>query len=58
MTVDEQRPEAYETPPQAAPDAGEAERAQRRMASGMPTLFVSVFVGFVVVALVVLLLVR
>ncbi len=56
--MDEQQQNGYETPPQAAPHPEEAVQAQRRMARGMPTLFASVFAGFVVVALVVLLLVR
>ncbi len=52
--MDDEEAKTYSTPPQAAPSPAETRAATERMASGLPTLFASVFGAFVVVALVVL----
>jgi hypothetical protein len=44
----------YSTPPEAAPPAGEAQAARERIGAGVGTLFASIFVAFVLVAVVVL----
>jgi hypothetical protein len=52
--VDNQDAGSYSTPESATPSRGETEAARARMGKGMPALFASVFVTFVVVAVVVL----
>lgn len=51
----DRRVDSYTTPPEAAHSPAETQAATRRMATGLPTLFASVFVAFVVVAVVILL---
>lgn len=53
--MDDRDAETYSTPREAAPSRGETRAARERMALGMPTLFASVFIGFVLVAAVVFL---
>lgn len=53
--MDDREAGTYSTPPEAAPTAGETRAAREGTATGMRTLFTSVFLGFVVVAAVVLL---
>jgi hypothetical protein len=52
--VDDREAGTYSTPPEAAPPPGEAAGARERVGAGVGTLFASIFVAFVVVALVVL----
>jgi hypothetical protein len=52
--MDDREAGTYSTPPEAAPSAGEAEAARERVGPGMATLLGSIFVAFVVVAVVVL----
>jgi hypothetical protein len=52
--VDDREAGTYSTPPEKAPSAGEATAARERVGAGVGTLFGSIFVAFVVVALVVL----
>src|SRR5687767_10439970 len=47
-------PETYATPPEAAPSKAETRGARERMATGIPTLMASVFLSFVLVAVVIL----
>jgi hypothetical protein len=52
--VDDREARTYSTPPEAAPSASEATAARERVGAGLSTLFGSVFVAFVVVAIAVL----
>lgn len=52
--VDDREAGSYSTPPEAAPPAAETTAARERVGVGLSTLFGSVFVAFVVVAIVVL----
>ena len=52
--MDDQDAGSYSTPENATPSRGETEAARARLGKGMPALFASVFVAFVVVAVVVL----
>ena len=54
--MDDREAGTYSTPPDATPTTNETHAAREDTATGMRTLFVSVFVAFVVVAVVVLLL--
>jgi hypothetical protein len=47
--------DTYSTPPEAAPSPAETRAARERMATGLPTLFASVFASFVILAVVILL---
>jgi amino acid transporter len=53
--VDDREAGTYSTPPDAAPSAEETRAARRDMARGLPLLFGSVFITFVVVAVIILL---
>jgi ferric-dicitrate binding protein FerR (iron transport regulator) len=53
--MDDREAQTYSTPPEATPTAAETEAARESMSKGLPTLLASVFVAFVVVAVVVLL---
>jgi hypothetical protein len=52
--MDDREAGSYSTPPEAAPSEGEAQAARERVGVGVGTLFASIFVAFVVVAIVVL----
>ena len=52
--VDDREARTYSTPPEAAPPPDEAAAARERVGEGLGTLFGSVFVAFVVVAVAVL----
>jgi hypothetical protein len=52
--MDDQDAGSYSTPESATPSQRETEAARARMGKGMPALFASVFVAFVVVAVIVL----
>ena len=52
--MDDREARTYSTPEEAGHHPAEAHAAKERMASGLPTLFGSVFVAFVIVAVVVL----
>jgi hypothetical protein len=52
--MDDREANSYSTPKEAGWSAAETDAAQKRMGRGLPTLFGSVFVAFVVVAVVVL----
>jgi hypothetical protein len=52
--MDDREAGTYSTPPEAAPTEREAEAARERVGTGMVTLIGSIFVAFVVVAIVVL----
>lgn len=52
--MDDREAGTYSTPPEKAPAHGEATDARERVGAGVGTLFASVFVAFVVVAVVVL----
>jgi hypothetical protein len=52
--VDDREAGTYSTPPEAAPGPAEAGAARERVGAGVGTLFGSIFVAFVVVAVVVL----
>jgi hypothetical protein len=52
--VDDREANTYSTPPEAGRSTAETGAAQERLARGLPTLMGSVFVAFVVVAVVVL----
>ena len=52
--VDDQDAGSYSTPETAAPSRGEAEAARAGIGKGMTALFASVFLAFVLVAVVVL----
>ena len=52
--MDDREAETYSTPPEAAPPPAETAAARESMARGMPALFASVFVAFVVVGALVL----
>jgi hypothetical protein len=54
VIVDDREAGTYSTPPEAASDPGETRAARERAGAGMGTLFASIFVAFVVVAVVVL----
>jgi len=53
--MDDREAGTYSTPPEAAPPPAETRAARESLAKGMPTLFGSVFVAFVLVAVVILL---
>lgn len=53
--VDDREAGTYSTPEELAPGEAEGRAARERMSAGLPALFGSVFVAFVVVAVVVLL---
>ena len=53
--MDDREAGTYSTPPEATPTTNETFAAREGTATGMRTLFTSVFVAFVVVAIVVLL---
>jgi hypothetical protein len=53
--MDDREAGTYSTPPEAAPGTAETRAARESTAAGMRTLFASVFIAFVVVAVVVLL---
>ena len=52
--MDDRDAGTYSTPPEKAPSQGEATAARDRVGAGVGTLFASVFLAFVVVAVVVL----
>jgi hypothetical protein len=52
--MDDRKADTYSTPEDAGWSPSETRAAQDRMGRGLPTLFGSVFVAFVVVAVVVL----
>lgn len=52
--MDDREAGTYSTPPDAAPTPAEAQAARNRVGQGVGTLIGSVFVAFVVVAVVVL----
>jgi hypothetical protein len=52
--VDDRDAGTYSTPPEAAPSERETRSARNELARGLPVLMSSVFVAFVVVALVIL----
>ena len=52
--MDDREAGTYSTPPEAAPSEREVAAARERVGAGVGTLLGSVFVAFVVVALVVL----
>jgi hypothetical protein len=52
--VDDQDAGSYSTPENATPSRTETDAARAGMGKGMPALFASVFLAFVVVAVVVL----
>jgi hypothetical protein len=52
--MDDREAGSYSTPPGAAPGSAETEAARERMAKGLPTLFASVFLAFVIVAVILL----
>ena len=52
--MDDREPDTYSTPEDAGWSPSETRAAQERMGRGLPTLFASVFIAFVVVAVVVL----
>jgi hypothetical protein len=52
--MDDRHANTYSTPEEAGSSSSETKAAQERMGRGLPTLFGSVFVAFVVVAVVVL----
>jgi hypothetical protein len=52
--MDDREAGTYSTPPEAAPPEGEATAARERVGTGVGTLIGSIFVAFVVVAVVVL----
>jgi hypothetical protein len=54
QVVDDREAGTYSTPPEAAASPEEATRARERVGAGVGTLFGSVFVAFVIVAIVVL----
>ena len=51
----DRKTDSYTTPPEAAHTPAETRAATERTATGLPTLFASVFGAFVVVAVVILL---
>ena len=53
--MDDREARTYSTPEEAGSHPAEAHAAKERMVAGLPTLFGSVFVAFLVVAVVVLL---
>ena len=53
--MDDREAGTYSTPPEAAPSERETRRARESLARGLPLLFGSVFVAFVVIAVTVLL---
>ena len=52
--MDDRERDTYSTPEDAGWSPSETRAAQERMSRGLPTLFASVFIAFVVVAVVVL----
>ena len=52
--MDDREAGTYSTPPEAAPNEREAVAARERVGAGVGTLFGSIFVAFVLVAVVVL----
>jgi hypothetical protein len=52
--MDDREAGSYSTPPGAAPGRRETDAARERMAKGLPTLFASVFITFVIVAVILL----
>jgi hypothetical protein len=52
--MDDREARTYSTPPEAASGPTEARAARERVGAGVGTLFASIFVAFVVVAVVVL----
>lgn len=52
--MDDREAGTYSTPPEAAPSPAEARAARDRVGKGVGTLLGSIFVAFVVVAIVVL----
>ena len=54
--MDDREAGTYSTPPEAAPGEAEGEAARERLGRGFPALLGSVFVAFVVVAVLVLVL--
>jgi hypothetical protein len=52
--MDDREANTYSTPQSAGQSTAEAGAAQERLSRGLPTLMASVFVAFVVVAVVVL----
>lgn len=52
--MDDREAGTYSTPPEAAPGEAEGRAARERLGSGFPALLGSVFVAFVVVAVVIL----
>ena len=52
--MDDRQANSYSTPEEAGSSSSETKAAQERLGRGLPTLFGSVFVAFVVVAVVVL----
>lgn len=52
--MDDREAGTYSTPPEAAPSPREARAARERVGAGVGTLLGSIFVAFVVVAVVVL----
>ena len=52
--MDDREAGTYSTPPEAAPGEAEGEAARERLGRGFPALLGSVFVAFVVVAVIVL----
>ena len=52
--MDDREAKTYSTPPEAGSTTGETRSAQGRLGEGFPTLMGSVFIGFVVIAVIVL----
>jgi hypothetical protein len=52
--MDDRDAGTYSTPPEAAPGEAEGQAARKRLGKGFPALMGSVFVAFVIVAVVVL----
>ena len=52
--MDDREAHTYSTPPEVGSSSAETRAAQERLATGLPMLMASVFVAFVVVAVVVL----
>jgi hypothetical protein len=52
--MDDRQADTYSTPEEAGWSSSETQAAQERLGRGLPTLFASVFIAFVVVAVVVL----
>ena len=52
--MDDREAGSYSTPPEAAPGEAEGQAARDRLGTGFPALFGSVFIAFVVVAVIVL----